>query len=340
MTESDRHASLGPDDQTMARLLRLAGRPPSISAERASRVREAVSAEWRSRVRRRAVVRGGVAVLVAAASIAGVVVAVGVLRSRADLPTATEQVAVVARAEGALRGVGRARGQDQLVAQDRVMSGEWLETSASGRAAVRTLLQETSVRLDAGTRMRWLSPGVIELARGAVYVDTANGAPPMEVRTPLGTAIDVGTQFEVRLDTDVLRVRVRTGAVAVRRGRETFQAVSGTELTMTPRGAETRAISPFGSPWEWVADISPAFSMEGKSLREFLTHLAKENGWTLQYADPDLAREAAEIMLHGSVDGLRAEDALAVAVQTSGLAHRLENGQLMLFRPAPNSKSP
>jgi hypothetical protein len=38
-------------------------------------------------------------------------------------------------------------------------------------------------------------------------------------------------------------------------------------------------------------------------------------------------------MLHGSVRDLSPEDALAVTLRTSGLAHRLQDGELRVFRP-------
>src|SRR2546427_815740 len=82
-----------------------------------------------------------------------------------------------------------------------------------GRAALR-LDAGPSVRLDAGSDLRLVSAHVLELRRGAVYVDTGARSPngsaatasgaegpasPIEIRTSLGRVRDVGTQFEVRL---------------------------------------------------------------------------------------------------------------------------------------------
>jgi hypothetical protein len=63
-----------------------------------------------------------------------------------------------------------------------------------------------------------------------------------------------------------------------------------------------------------------------------LESLSREHGWTLSYADGALGREADQIILHGSIDGLTPEQALDVALQTSGLAYRLRNGNLVVFR--------
>ena len=52
----------------------------------------------------------------------------------------------------------------------------------------------------------------------------------------------------------------------------------------------------------------------------------------MRYADAALAREASGIVLHGSVNGLPPREALDVAITTSGLQHRLESGELTVFR--------
>ena len=75
--------------------------------------------------------------------------------------------------------------------------------------------------------------------------------------------------------------------------------------------------------------------MEGRPLRAFLEHTAIEEGWTLRYADPAVAEAAGRIVLHGSVEGLRAEEALDVALATSGLEYRLRDGEILVSRPAP-----
>ncbi len=76
----------------------------------------------------------------------------------------------------------------------------------------------------------------------------------------------------------------------------------------------------------------PPVQIEGLTLSAFLERVAREHGWTLRYSDPALAREASNIVLHGSVSGLSAHEALEVAVTTSGVQHRLEHGELFLFR--------
>jgi hypothetical protein len=74
-------------------------------------------------------------------------------------------------------------------------------------------------------------------------------------------------------------------------------------------------------------------TIEGLPLASFLESMSREHGWTLGYGDPSLGREAAGIVLHGSVEGLSPRDALDVTLRTSGLTYRLADGELVVFRP-------
>ena len=165
-----------------------------------------------------------------------------------------------------------------------------------------------------GSRARPLSARVIELSAGALYVDTGRTSGQFEVRTPLATARDIGTQFEVRLVDLALRLRVRTGVVELRDGARLVSGRGGTEVTFSAAGAVSRPIAPHGSEWEWTATLSPPLDIEGMPLSAFLERMAGEHVWQLRYADPELARDASSIVLHGSVDGLSPQQALDVTI--------------------------
>jgi ferric-dicitrate binding protein FerR (iron transport regulator) len=171
-----------------------------------------------------------------------------------------------------------------------------------------------------------------ELTAGAAYVSTAAGATEFVISTPMGTLRDRGTQFEVRLAASSLRVRVRTGHVEIQRGNDVVQTAAGTETTVTQEGIASRAVPVYGPAWAWTVRLAPPFDIENKPLSAFLDYAAREQGWTIRYSDASLAREASTILLHGSVSGLQPEEAVAVAVTTSGLKYRLRDGELFVFR--------
>jgi ferric-dicitrate binding protein FerR (iron transport regulator) len=341
MTDASKRAVMSEsgDEDGMARLLRLAGPRRPVPADRTARVRAAVHREWQTRVQQRSSRRRA---LTTAALLAAAVLVLVVARTRLldepATPAVGNVVAVVQRTEGEPRYVypdmpqpGASPGR--VSTHDSVRTGTWIETDARARVALR-LMDGTSVRIDTGSRARLISSRMLELTAGSVYVDTGRETAGFEVITPLGTARDVGTQFEVRLGERTLRLRVRTGHVDLRHGPHAVSARAGTEVTMAAEGPVSQQISASGPEWDWAVSLAPPLEIEGVPLAAFLERLSREQGWTLRYADRTLAAEASGIVLHGSVAGLHPREALDVAVRTSGLVHRLRDGELVVSRPA------
>lgn len=341
MTDVSARTPDGLEDDATTQLLRLAGPRGPVSAARAERVRAAVHAEWRARTRQRAIRRiafASVALAVGAAFVPLLGRIPGVAR-RAPAPG--DVVAIVERIEGVPHRSNEAPSEatTRLTPADAVRAGEWIQTDGVARVALR-FPDGTSVRLDAGSRARLLSSTAIELSAGAVYVDTGRESGRFEVRTAIATAHDVGTQFEIRLLDRTVRLRVRSGAVDLNAGKRSVSARQGTEILLSEREAVSRPIPLYGAEWAWTTRVSPPLDIEGLHLSSFLERIAREHGWGLGYADASLARDASEIVLHGSVQGLSPEDAVQVAITTSGLAHRLDNGTLVVLRGADGKGGP
>lgn len=318
-----------------ARLLRLAGARAAVAETRQARVRTAVHTAWRAdisrRVMRRRLVGAGSAVAAAA-----VVIAVTLPDRRVDAPAvqAGARVARVEQVTGAVH-IRRRVGERDRVApllEGSIAPGSWIETGGDGRVALR-FQDGTAVRVDAGSRLRAVSSSVVELVGGAVYVDTEREDGRFEVRTPLATARDIGTQFEVRVSHGTLRLRVRSGLVELQEPARSISARAGTEIALSAAGATSRPIPTFGPDWQWATTVAGPLAMEGRSLADFLRHAAREHGLTLRYEDDTVRREARDIVLHGAVTDLTPDEAIAAAIGASGLDHRLEGGVLEVFRP-------
>jgi hypothetical protein len=330
------------DEEMTARLLRLGGLRPDAPPDREARVRRAFLDECRAvahtrKVRRRMMAAAALLPLAAALVL---ILRIGLTRE-SPVPVA-QIVATVERLEGdAARrkdadhanGANDATSPLRLALGDAVQAGDQIEAGAGGRVGVR-LASGASVRFDHASRARLVSPHRIELEAGALYVDSGPDSPGLEIATPFGLVRDIGTQFETRLAGASLRVRVRSGIVEVHRGAEVSSARPGTELTLGSGPVASRPIATYGVEWAWMARVGPPFDIEGRSLATFLEHVCREQGWTLVYDDPRLAREASGIMLHGSTAGLSPSDALAIVLNTSGLTHRLEDGELEVARIA------
>jgi ferric-dicitrate binding protein FerR (iron transport regulator) len=318
------------EEDVTAQLLRMAGAPPHPPAERTARVRAAVQREWRTH-RQRRMSRNCVAIGLLAAA-ASLMVAVWI-RGRVEPPASVPGIAVAQRVQGRPLIVRPSQGATPmpLSLSTPINTNDVIETDTESRVGLR-FVDGSSIRIDRGSRVRFLTPVIVEVIAGAAYVATADRSHGFEVQTTLGTLRDVGTQFEVRLTGSLLRLRVRTGAIEIRRDTGVDTAAAGTEATVTTNGIAVRPVPAYGSEWAWTTEVAPAFAIEGRTLGSYLQHLAGEQGWTLHYADPAVAEAAGRNILHGSVEELSAEDALGVVLATSGLEYRLRSGELHVSR--------
>lgn len=310
------------EDRTVERLLSLAGPRGQVAGARTERVRANVRSAWQRRARHRAARRRAtfITTLTAAAALLFLFARTPVTERRAAV--AGEAVALVEQIDG---------DPGAIRSGQRVRIGEQIETGDRQRAALR-FADGTSVRIDTRSRLSVIAAAVIELTAGAVYVDTGRESGRFEIRTPVATARDLGTQFEVRLIDAQLRLRVRTGAVELRGGTQSVSARPGTEVLWSTAGVVSRPVAVHGADWAWTSRLAPRVDMEGRSLAIYLERTAREQGWTIEYRDAAVERDAARTILHGSVEGLAPADAVAVAVETSGLRHRLDRGVLILSR--------
>jgi hypothetical protein len=330
------------EEEIVRGLLEMAGPRPPLPQEDLDAIAEAARSAWRTQVRQRAAYRPRRAAVLALA--AALIVAVGLVWwwvSRAPRGSAGVPPPTVARVEAVTGPVQlEAEGQEsRAITKGEPIPPGALLSSGDGRAALR-LAGGATVRLDTETRLRFASAAVLALERGAVYVDTGSGSQPrtpLEVRTPLGVARDVGTRFAVRIvdaERTALLVRVRDGAVLTEQRGRAYRTRAGEELVLHHDGrSERREVTAHGPAWEWVLEASPGFDIEGRTLREFLDWVSRETGWRVRYADVGLADSTAKIVLHGSIGDLRADRAPFAVLPGAGLEGKLEDGTLVVRIP-------
>jgi FecR-like protein len=324
----------------VARLVRLAGARPPVPEERAARVEGRVFEAWQASVaaRRRFRWTSWGAGLAAAA---GIAVVVGLAwRQAAQPPPPPVLVATVERVSGTVTVAGAAGEQVPLLPGAQVFAGAPLVTGPDGLVALRLAAANgqgaPSLRIDVGSRLHFTGEGALRLDGGAVYVDSQGGR-PVRVETPWAQVTERGTQFEVRVSSGGVRVRVREGAVELAGGEGagrdgSWEATAGAELLLASDGRLSRGtVPPHDQAWEWVQQIAPSFRLEGSTLGEFLAWVGRETGWRVAWADPARAAAAAAAVLHGSVDGLPPEQALAAVLPTCGLADRRDGETVVVF---------
>jgi ferric-dicitrate binding protein FerR (iron transport regulator) len=336
--QNDTKDGRAPDGDEITRLLRAAGPRPGVPGDRTDRVRQAAHDRWRRVVRVRRLtlwLAWGAAPVAAAATI--------ILLVGPDLsgwfrtgPSPPALAATLQRSEGPVTWAGR----EPPTIGEALRAGTALRTGAGGRVALR-LRAGASVRADVETSLRLASDATLVLDRGAVYVDTrgpsGHGA-GVEVRTPLGVVRSVGTQFQVRATEDAVLLSVREGTARLERDGSAHDALSGTEIRVREDGAVARRpVPPSGPEWDWVQTVAPGFDLEGRVLGEYLDWVGRETGRRVDYGDPSIATDASTVVLHGSIEGLRPDETLAVVLPTCGLGHRIRGDAWIVERAAPRA---
>jgi ferric-dicitrate binding protein FerR (iron transport regulator) len=288
------------NEEQVAALLRLAGPRPRVSDERAARVRAAVHAEWKRSAQKRT---AAWSLGIAAAAILVVVL---------FLPRTPQQSTPIATKPAIVA-------QAQVPPYTKIAAATWIETHEN---TLSLDWNSATLRLDEGTRLRVDSALAATLERGAIYFDGEK--PGVVIHTALGDVRDVGTRFEVRLADRTLRIRVRSGRVDLQRGRQSYIADAATELVAFRERVERNAIAISGADWAWIENAAPPLRLEGLSLREAVTRVAREKGLRVELHDVD-----GTARLHGSVD-FTPDEALEAATAATSSSYRIQNGTLIV----------
>jgi ferric-dicitrate binding protein FerR (iron transport regulator) len=320
-------------DEDIATVLQAAGPRERAPAEVERAVREHLRGEWRAIVAERQGRRRRWTGFALAASVLVAAASSWLLTSGPQ--GGSDPVATMAVARDDVRVRGRWWEGWQVAAAGRALkAGDAVETGSNGRAGI-FLPGVASARLDHDTRVRLASADRLVIDRGALYIDAGLDSPPdsrLVVDTPAGAVRHVGTQYEVRIDGESVRLRVREGRIewrspsgAVARGD------AGEQLTIAANGAVSRAgAARYGESWDWIASTTPAIDIEGRPLAEFLSWAARELGRDVSYESPQLASEATQIVVHGSVAGLTPAEALDAVLATTSVRGRLDNGRILV----------
>lgn len=330
-------------DEDIARLIQIAGRRPAVPVERIARVKATVLERWQEEVQRRRRRRGTwMAVAFAAAASLLLIVSLRGLGPGPAVPTPVRIAGTIDSIVGSAwvevePGAGDTAGTEAARLAQDLRSGVILVTGEDGRIGLR-LSSGHAVRIDTGTRLRLIEPETVELEEGAIYVDSQRAeriAGRLGIRTPMGVVREIGTQYEVRLMPEGLRVRVRVrvreGEVTLDDGTLTRSVPTAAELLVDANGAATsRPIPIHGPEWDWIARVTIVPGLDGMSARRFLDWVARERGLRLVFATDELERDAGRIVLGGALGGLSLDEALDAVLPTCGMAFRVQEDLLLI----------
>lgn len=307
------------NDAGIEELLREVGARDEPSPEAAREVLSAVHAEWLNIVQERRRQQRVVAWRIAAG--VAVAVLVSTFSYRFMAPEAA-QVASIENVDGRLLASADEDDPAARSVGEFIRVGDTVQTDARSRAAV-SFPDGVSLRLDYGTRLTVDANDHITLAFGAVYIDapsSAKHADALTVATLAGSVQHLGTQYEVRTETDAMLVSVREGRVRLTNASGSNTGEAGQVLRLSTDGALTRSIRTATDPhWQWAVEAAPDFDIDNQSLASFLQWIARETGRHLVYSTPEAASAAAAVKLRGSIAGLDADAALVAVLSTTQL---------------------
>ncbi len=326
----DESTPAGQDDGALARLLAATGTRDRPSDRVAREVRAAVEAEWKKSVAARRQ-RRQYTNWAAAAGVAVAAVALWVARPL-YLP-ANGPVASLARVVGDVQvdaGGGR---WIPIAAGSVVTANAVIRTGGGGRAAIG-MNDGVVLRLDSGTQLAFNDAHEASLSHGAVYVDSGSdaGAPAADfvLTTPIGSVRHLGTQYEARLADGELRISVREGRVDIGTARGPVLGGAGELLTISETGATRSRLAPTASQWKWVNEVTPPFSIEGRSVDDFLTWAGRETGRKVVYSSAAAESQARSVTLRGTVEGLAPDLAVSAVLATTSLRPVVEDEQITI----------
>jgi ferric-dicitrate binding protein FerR (iron transport regulator) len=217
----------------------------------------------------------------------------------------------------------------RILAGDMLRSGQTVQVQGGALVA---LVGGGTLRLAANTGIEIKSDRYIKVIQGAVYLDlpaTMNRADRFVIETPVGNFEHIGTQFEVVVDGDQTRLRVREGSVRWRSVTAETVANAGTEVMFDRSGELTRRpISGVGRDWAWTEALAQDFTIENRSLADFLNWVARETGRKLVLVDSATRQRVATTRLHGSVEGLTLIEALSSVIASTSLRFDLADASI------------
>lgn len=307
---------------TVARLMHLAGPRTRIPADRQSRVHDKVRQEWLRATRKKKAARWAVPLALAASLLVALSVTTRLPEVQAP---AIGTIAYIA-------GDGNG-GNLSLAVGDVVHAGDLVESGEQGLSV--SLRGDVSLRIDAGTAIRFDRQHEFTLLAGRIYADSGERIyrdSQLTIHTANGSVTDVGTQFSVEFGDDQLEVAVREGRVDVRDDQETHVAVAGESVSILPNDEVTRrAIAPYDESWKWASSLAPAYVIEDQSLLDFLKWASRETGKELVFANDELRMAAMGTTLFGSVDDFTPQQAAESVLATTRFTYRITQQSIAIL---------
>jgi hypothetical protein len=106
-------------------------------------------------------------------------------------------------------------------------------------------------------------------------------------------------------------------------------------VTLQGGQATTAELAANAEAWNWASSIAPPFTIEGRTVHEFLTWAGRETGRQVVYASPEAEGRARAIVLRGSMEGLTPDEAVSAVLSTTALHPVVDDGYVRVEAARP-----
>lgn len=311
----------------VGRLIHYAGAREELGSERMDSARERVATHWEKVVVAHKGDHSGRRLRLTSIAASIVIVAVtSLLVSQMNFSPQSIRAASIERVIGSV-----SIGSGAAAHGGKIEAGTIIETGSESRIALR-MASGKSLRIDTSSRLLVHSSANVSLQAGAVYVDTSGVSDPQPIliSTPVGTAQDIGTQFQVRLAGSSLIVGVRDGVVEIAQSDGHSLAVNeGHSVELGAAGRKTERALLINDPsWDWVETVVPVFDIQDTTLERYLVWYAQEKGFSLQWEDTVSESNARAILLSGSIADTSLSEGLQIVRQIAHFDIRIDGDSI------------
>jgi len=213
-----------------------------------------------------------------------------------------------------------------------IKANSWLKTSQTGLANL-VLNDNSQLRINSSSLIHFQGKSQIELLRGEIYndADVVNDAPKLLIKTKYADIQHIGTRYAVKLRKSSLQVMVRNGQVSLTSSQHQEKLNQQQQLVISDNGKRIKStISTYDPAWQWTKLANSPYRLQGKSLNDFVTWYAHENGYTVDWNG--LRTESKNVKLSGTINNIASENLFKTVLLSTLYSYEINSGILKILK--------
>ncbi|VUD41699.1 hypothetical protein TDB9533_00542 [Thalassocella blandensis] len=218
-------------------------------------------------------------------------------------------------------------------APSRIHSGDTLTAGSSTLLSV-TLQDGTLITFAPDTALQFTGVSTMNLMTGRIFVDSPGQNTSVVIGTPWGSIQDIGTQFEITVDTNELTVAMREGKVKMDLGHSIEYAAYENgkgDLIRINKANQMRKeeISSTDTHWSWTIPAIKALNLENITAYDLLNWVSRTTGRNIVYNSALVSQLAKETHFStGRIEADAIDPVLPVLFETTTLSLKIDNNTI------------